>query len=89
MNIQTRVKEEDEFLAEVEAFLKRSGVSATALGQSAIGDRNLVFHMRNRHRALSYSTVVRVRNFIAEWDRSAARAKKKGKAVAGRKNKAA
>lgn len=39
------------FLAEIEAFLKASGMTATAFGKEAVSDPNFVFDLRRGRRA--------------------------------------
>lgn len=49
----------DEFMAEVEGFLSRSGMAPTRFGQDAVGDPNLVRNLREG-RSPSLKTVERV-----------------------------
>lgn len=55
------------FLDEVEAFLQRSGMSATAFGRAVVSDPNLVPDLR-QGRMPSLRLVERVSNFIAAND---------------------
>ena len=50
-------------LAEVNAFLDRSGMAAARLGKDAIGDPNFVRHLR-AGREPRFGTAQRVREFI-------------------------
>jgi phosphopantothenoylcysteine decarboxylase/phosphopantothenate--cysteine ligase len=43
----------DEFRAEIEAFLQRTGMSATRFGREAVGDPRFVFDLREKGRAPS------------------------------------
>lgn len=53
----------EDFMAEVEGFLSRSGVAPTRFGQDAIGDPNLVRNLRDG-RSPSLKTVERVLDCI-------------------------
>ena len=55
----------DSFLAEVEAFLSRTGMSATRLGAIAVGDTRFVHHVR-RGRSPRLATADRVREFMRD-----------------------
>jgi hypothetical protein len=55
------------FLAEVEAFLGRSGLPASTFGARALNDPQFVFDLR-AGRAVRLTTVDRVRAFIAAED---------------------
>ncbi len=59
------------FLAEIEAFLKRSGMSASAFGKSALNDPNFVGDLRDG-RMPSLGLVDRVHEFIRAQEASAA-----------------
>lgn len=59
------------FLAEVEAFLERSGMSATAFGKTALNDPNFVGDLRSG-RMPSLGLVDRVHDFIRSQEASAA-----------------
>jgi 2,4-dienoyl-CoA reductase-like NADH-dependent reductase (Old Yellow Enzyme family) len=54
------------FQFEVEAFLERSQMTATAFGRAAVGDPNLVADLR-AGRQPSLKMVGRVFKFISEW----------------------
>lgn len=56
------------FLSQIEAFLARSGMSATAFGVSATNDRNFVHDVR-RGRRPNVDMCEKVQQFIAEYDR--------------------
>lgn len=58
-------------LEDIEKFLERHSLSATALGQNALGDRHFVRQLR-AGRDVRMSTVERVRKFMADCDRSIA-----------------
>jgi len=61
----------ESFLAEIEAFLTKSGMSATAFGRAAVGDPNLVRDLRGgegrQQRMPSLRLVERVNKFISEF----------------------
>jgi hypothetical protein len=59
------------FLTEVEAFLARSGMSATAFGRTALNDPNFVGDLRSG-RMPSLGLVDRVHDFIRSQEASAA-----------------
>lgn len=56
-----------EFLADIDTFLARSGMSATAFGKVAVGDPNFVNDVRTG-RAPSLRLVERVYEFIRSHD---------------------
>lgn len=62
----------DTFKAEVEAFLDRTGMSATAFGKAALSDPSFVLELRAR-RAPNLKTVERVCAFMAEHEAPAER----------------
>lgn len=55
------------FVSEIEAFLKRSRMSASAFGRSAVGDPNFVGDLR-AGRAPNLRLVEKVSEFIAARD---------------------
>jgi hypothetical protein len=55
------------FLAEIEAFLARSGMAATAFGTQAVNDPNFVHDIRSG-RSPSLNLVAKVASFINEKD---------------------
>ena len=59
----------DAFLHEVEAFLAATGMSASAFGGGAVGDRAFVSKLRKDDRSPSLKTADRVRSFMAseQW----------------------
>ncbi len=59
------------FLGEIEAFLERSGMSATAFGRSALNDPNFVHDLR-AGRMPNLGLVGRVHDFIRSQEASAA-----------------
>ena len=60
-----------DFLDEIEAFLKRTGMSATAFGRSALNDPNFVHDLRDG-RMPNLGLVGRVHRFIRSQKASAA-----------------
>lgn len=62
-----------DFLAEVDGFLSRSGMSASAFGRAAVSDPNFIADVRTG-RAPSLRLVQRVKDFIAEQERAPAEA---------------
>lgn len=58
----------DAFRAEIEAFIARSGMTATAFGVEAVRDPNFVHDLRNG-RAPNLRSVERVLAFIRDRDR--------------------
>ena len=63
----------DDFLAEIEAFLVKSGMSATRLGKEAVGDPRLVFDLRKKGRAPSTRLMDEVIAFMAKHGRATPR----------------
>lgn len=59
-----------DFLNEVDAFLARSGMTATAFGRAAVSDPNFVADIRGG-RAPSLRLVQRVKDFICAQKASA------------------
>jgi|APCry1669192522_1035417.scaffolds.fasta_scaffold00745_4 hypothetical protein len=61
----------ESFLAEIESFLTRSGMSASAFGRAAVGDPNLVGDLRGgegkEQRMPSLRLVERVHKFMANY----------------------
>lgn len=53
------------FLAEIDAFLAESGMSATAFGKAAVGDPNFVKDLRDG-RSASLRLVEKVNAYISE-----------------------
>lgn len=60
----------EDFLAEIEAFLTRTGMSASAFGRAAVGDPNLVGDLR-AGRMPNLRLVGRVNSYIQRQDGSA------------------
>jgi len=56
----------DDFLAEIEVFLKATGMSATRFGREAVADPRLVFDLRSKGRAPSARLMDQVARFMAE-----------------------
>lgn len=61
----------DELIAEIDAFLTRTGMTARALGVRAVGDGKFVARLRARAN-VTLATVGRVRAYIAAVDAAAA-----------------
>lgn len=59
----------EEFLAQVDRFLERTGMTASAFGRAAVKDPNLVGDIRDG-RSPSLRTLARVQNFMATHDTS-------------------
>jgi hypothetical protein len=60
----------EKFLSKVEAFLKRTGMTPTALGVAALGDPNFVRDIR-AGRMPTYRVSDKVEAFIAKYRRPA------------------
>lgn len=60
----------ESFLADIESFCDRAGMSATAFGKAAVGDPNLVGDMKSG-RMPGLRLIERVRKFIADYERPA------------------
>jgi hypothetical protein len=58
-------------LAEVEKFLRKTGMAQTAFGDQALGDPNLVSNLRCG-RELRYCTLLKVRAFMTTRERESA-----------------
>jgi hypothetical protein len=58
-------------LAEVERFLRKTGMAQTAFGDQALGDPNLVSNLRGG-RELRYKTFLKVRAFMSAHERETA-----------------
>lgn len=63
----------DDILAEIEKFLKETGMSATKFGEDAIKDRALMLRLRTRGRDLKLATVDKIRAFMANERKKRAR----------------
>ncbi len=61
----------EQFLAEIDAFLERSGMSATAFGKSALNDACFVGDLR-KGRKPNLGLVDRVHDFIRSQEANAA-----------------
>jgi hypothetical protein len=55
----------EDLLDEIEAALRKTGISPSRFGEEAVGDRSFVFDLRKGARDLRLSTVQKVRDFIA------------------------
>jgi hypothetical protein len=60
------------FLSEIDAFLNRSGMTASAFGRLAVNDPNFVWDLRNG-RSPNLRLVGQVQTFIAGQDAQRAR----------------
>ncbi len=69
MNLRT------ELIKEIEAFLKKTGMTPTRFSERSTGDRTLMISL-DRGRDLKLSTVEKIRAFMRNYD-PAADAKKK------------
>lgn len=56
----------NDFRAEIESFLERSGMSATAFGKVVVGDPSFVHDVR-AGRMPSLRLVEKVQTFIRDW----------------------
>jgi phosphopantothenoylcysteine decarboxylase / phosphopantothenate---cysteine ligase len=61
----------DDFRAEIEAFLTRTGISPTRLGKEAVGDPRFVFDLREKGRAPSARLMDAVAAFMARQEHPA------------------
>lgn len=68
--VSVRMTHAQRFLADVEAFLIRSGMTATAFGTAALNDPSFVHDLRNG-RQPSLGLVDRVHAFISAHDATA------------------
>lgn len=57
----------DSFLAQIDAFLERSGMTATAFGKAAVGDPSFVPDLR-KGRAPGLGLVEKVADYIAKQE---------------------
>lgn len=57
-----------DFIAEIDAFLKRSGMTPTAFGIGALKDPRFVGDLKNKGRKPTLGVVGRVKDFIREQD---------------------
>ena len=55
----------EQFIAEIDAFLKKSGMTATAFGRSALKDPCFVGDLKKRGRKPTLGVVARVYDFIS------------------------
>jgi len=60
----------EQFVAQVEAFLKASRMKATDFGREAVGDPGFITHLR-RGRSPSLATADKVLTFIARLEEDA------------------
>lgn len=58
----------DDFRAEIDAFLVRTGIAPTRLGKEAVGDPRFVFDLRNKGRAPSTRLMDAVTAYMAQHD---------------------
>jgi hypothetical protein len=61
-----------QFIAEIDAFLKRSGMTATAFGWNSLKDPNFVGDLKNKGRKPTLGVVGRVQEFMRNHDAEAA-----------------
>ena len=59
----------EKLLAEIERFLKRSGIAASTFGQAVVGDRNLVFRLRSG-KDVTLGTADHIRQYMRDWSAS-------------------
>ena len=57
-----------EFIAEIDAFLARSGMTPTAFGINALKDPRFVGDLKRKGRKPTLGVVGRVQNFIRQQD---------------------
>lgn len=57
-----------QFIAEIDAFLERSGMSPTAFGWNALKDPRFVSDVKQRGRQPTLGVVARVQEFIRSQD---------------------
>jgi len=60
----------EQFIGQVESFLKASRIKATDFGREAVGDPSFITHLR-RGRSPSLATADRVLTFIARLEEDA------------------
>lgn len=60
------------FIAEIDAFLERTGMTPTDFGKSALKDPNFVGDLKKRGRKPTLGVVGRVQDFIRSHEASAA-----------------
>jgi hypothetical protein len=60
-----------QFIAEIDAFLERSGMTPTAFGWGALKDPNFVGDLKKKGRQPTLGVVGRVHEFIRASDRMA------------------
>ncbi|MBC6444604.1 MAG: hypothetical protein GDA50_04120 [Alphaproteobacteria bacterium GM202ARS2] len=60
------MRSRNKLLADIEAFLRKTGMTPTAFGKQAVGDRDLVFTLREG-RSLTLDLADRVIDFMAEY----------------------
>jgi hypothetical protein len=61
-----------QFISEIDAFLERSGMTATSFGWNALKDPNFVGDLKNKGRQPTLGVVGRVQQFIRNHDAEAA-----------------
>jgi hypothetical protein len=61
-----------QFIAEIDAFLERSGMTATAFGWNALKDPNFVGDLKNKGRKPTLGVVGRVQDFIRSQEANVA-----------------
>ena len=61
----------EQFISEIDAFLERSGMKATAFGWDAVKDPNFVRDLKTKGRSPSLALVERVHDFIKSQEANA------------------
>lgn len=64
----------EKFISEIDAFLDRTGMTATSFGWEAIRDPNFVGDLKKKGRQPTLGVVGRVQSFIRDHDASAEQA---------------
>ena len=57
----------EQFLADVEGFLDRNGMTPTRFGVLSLNDKAFVFRLREDRSSPTLATVQKVRDFMATW----------------------
>jgi hypothetical protein len=67
MRYYRRMETTELLLRQIENFLRRTGMSASAFGQSALQNRNFVFALRKGENSPTLKTVYRVKDFMKDF----------------------
>lgn len=59
----------DEFVQEIEAFLKAHKVAPSAFGRAAVNDRSFVADLKAGKRDVKMSTVEKVRKYMKDYEK--------------------